>query len=112
MVGDHVRSTGMGALTEVASSDRHIVNVFVWPAGRSEAPQVMVRKGFNLQHWSNSAMQVWVVSDADAGEVAHFSNVWRGQVVNSAKAERQLLRGLKTDSPTGSKLPEATDQYE
>ena len=137
LVGDHVRSMGMGPLIEVASSDRHtvkpwfqgkldyappvpdlsaagfpllggrvervggkavaaltyahdqhIINVFVWPAGRGQAPQVAVRKGFNLQHWSDSAMQVWVVSDAEAGEIEHFSVAWRGQVVSSEKAER------------------------
>ena len=137
LVGDHVRSMGMGPLIEVASSDRHtvkpwfqgklnyappvpdlsaegfpllggrvehvggkavaalvyardrhIINVFVWPASRPQAPQVAVRKGFNLQHWSDGAMQVWVVSDAEAGEVEHFSVAWRGPVVSSAKAER------------------------
>ena len=137
LVGDHVRSMGIGPLIEVASSDRHtvkpwfqgkldyappvpdlsaagypllggrvervggkavaalayardrhIINVFVWPAGRGQAPQVAVRKGFNLRHWSDSAMQVWVVSDAEAGEVEHFSVAWRGQVVGSEKAER------------------------
>jgi anti-sigma factor RsiW len=137
LVGDHVRSMGMGPLIQVASSDRHtvkpwfqgkldyappvpdvsgegfpllggrvehvgsrvvaalaykrdrhIINVFVWPAVRPQAPQVAVRKGFNLQHWSDGAMQVWVVSDAEPGEVQHFSVAWRGQVVSSAKAER------------------------
>ena len=137
LVGDHVRSMGMGPLIEVASSDRHtvkpwfqgkldyappvpdlsaagfpllgvrvervggkavaalaysrdrhIINVFVWPAGRSEAPQVAVRKGFNLQHWSDSAMQVWVVSDIETSEVVHFSDAWREQVISSAKTER------------------------
>jgi anti-sigma factor RsiW len=68
--------------------DRHIINVFVWPAGRPEAPQVAVRKGFNLQHWSDSAMQVWVVSDVEASEVVHFSDAWREQVISSAKTER------------------------
>lgn len=137
LVGDHVRSMGVGPLIEVASSDRHtvkpwfqgkldyappvpdlsaagfpllggrvervggkavaalayardrhIINVFVWPAGRGQGPQVAVRKGFSLQHWSDDAMQVWVVSDAEAGEVEHFSVAWRGQVVSSEKAER------------------------
>jgi anti-sigma factor RsiW len=137
LVGDYLRSMGMGPLIEVASSDRHtvkpwfqgkldyappvpdlsaagfpllggrvervggkavaalayardrhIINVFVWPAGRPEAPQVAVRKGFNLQHWSDSAMQVWVVSDVEASEVVHFSDAWREQVISSAKTER------------------------
>ena len=137
LVGDHVRSMGMGPLIEVASSerhtvkpwfqgkldcappvpdvsaegfpllggrvervggkavaalayarDRHIINVFVWPAGRPQAPQVAVHKGLNLQHWSDGAMQVWVVSDAEAGEVEHFSAAWLGQVVSAEKAER------------------------
>ena len=137
LVGDHVRSMGMGPLIEVASSDRHtvkpwfqgklyfappvpdlsaegfpllggrvelvggravaalaykrdrhILNVFVWPADHDRAPQVAVRQGFNLQHWSEGAMQVWVVSDVEAGEVQHFSVAWRRQVASTEKAER------------------------
>ena len=137
LVGDHVRSMGMGPLIEVVSSDRHtvkpwfqgrldyappvpdvsakgfpllggrvehvggkavaalayardrhVINVFVWPAGRAKAPQVAVRKGFNLQHWSDGAMQVWVVSDVEASEVERFSVAWRGQLVSAKEAER------------------------
>ena len=47
-----------------------------------------MRKGFNLQHWGDGAMQVWVVSDAEAGEVEHFSAAWRGQVVSAERVER------------------------
>ena len=89
LLGGRVERVGGKAVAALAyARDRHIINVFVWPAGRPLAPQVAVRKGFNLQHWSDSSMQVWVVSDAEAGEVEHFSVAWRGQVVSSGKAER------------------------
>ena len=89
LLGGRVEHTGGKAVAALAySRDRHIINVFVWPAGRGQAPQVAVRKGFNLRHWSDGAMQVWVVSDAEAGEVEHFSVAWRGQVVSPEKAER------------------------
>ena len=89
LLGGRIESVGGKAVAALAYvRDRHIINVFVWPAGRPQAPQVAVRKGFNLQHWSDGAMQVWVVSDAEAGEVEHFSVAWRGQVASSDKAER------------------------
>ena len=88
LLGGRVEHTGGKAVAALAySRDRHIINVFVWPAGRPQAPQVAVRKGFYLQHWSDSAMQVWVVSDVGAGEVEHFSDAWRAQVIRSAMAE-------------------------
>ena len=137
LVGNHVRSMGMGPLIEVASSDRHtvkpwfqgkldyappvpdlsaegfpllggrvervggkavaalayarsrhILNVYVWPADRAQPPLTAVRKGFNLQHLSVGAMQVWVVSDVEASEVERFSGAWRRWVVSSEKTER------------------------
>ena len=83
---EHVAGMAVAALAYVRN--QHIINVFVWPADHDQAPQVALRKGFNLQHWSDGGMQVWVVSDVEAGEVEHFSVAWRGQAVSSEKAER------------------------
>jgi anti-sigma factor RsiW len=89
LLGGRVERVGEKAVAALAyARNKHIINVFVWPAGRPQAPLVAVRKGFNLEHWSDGAMQVWVVSDAEAGDVEHFGAAWRGQVVSSDKAER------------------------
>jgi len=57
--------------------NRHILNVFVWPAGREQAAQRTQRKGFNLLHWSDGAMQVWVVSDIEGADLERFGQAWR-----------------------------------
>jgi anti-sigma factor RsiW len=61
----------------VYKSKLHIVNVFVWPTSGSLPPQLMQRNGFNLQHWGDGAMQVWVVSDLETAEMERFGQAWR-----------------------------------
>jgi anti-sigma factor RsiW len=63
-------------------SKLHIVNVFVWPTDSKIQPQLTQRSGFNLQHWSDGAMQVWVVSDLEAVEMERFGQAWRTRAVN------------------------------
>ncbi len=59
---------------------RHILSVFVWPAERQQAPLVTQLNGFNLLHWSDGAMQVWVISDAEVNELERFGQAWRARV--------------------------------
>ena len=89
LLGGRVERVGGTAVAALAyARNRHILNVYVWPADHAQTPLTAVRKGFNLQHLSVGAMQVWVVSDVEASEVASFSAAWRGWVVSSEKAER------------------------
>jgi anti-sigma factor RsiW len=76
---EHVAGAPVAALAY--ASRRHIVNVFVWPADGEHAPQSTQRSGFNLLHWSDGAMQVWVVSDLDAVEMERFGQAWRARTV-------------------------------
>jgi len=55
----------------------HKIDVFVWPAERAWAPQRSQLRGFNLVRWSDGAMQYWVVSDLDGGELEKFGAAWR-----------------------------------
>ena len=36
-----------------------------------------MQRGYNLLHWADGAMQVWVVSDMDAAEIERFGRLWR-----------------------------------
>jgi anti-sigma factor RsiW len=36
-----------------------------------------VRKGFEVLHWSDGSMQVWVVSDLERSELERFAQRWR-----------------------------------
>jgi anti-sigma factor RsiW len=74
---EHVAGAPVAALAY--ASRRHILNVFVWPADREQPPQRSQRSGFNLLHWSDGAMQVWVVSDLDAVEIERFGQAWRSR---------------------------------
>lgn len=56
---------------------KHVLNVFVWPAGEIAAEARLQRRGFNIVHWSDGSMQYWAVSDMDAGEIEHFGAAWR-----------------------------------
>ncbi len=56
---------------------KHNIDVYIWPDEQTRAPEMLARKGFHLSHWSEGGMQVWVVADADAAEVARFGQAWR-----------------------------------
>jgi len=52
---------------------QHTVNVFTWPAGRSdEAPRRESVEGFNLVHWVRHGMNWWAVSDLGAEELGQL----------------------------------------
>ena len=88
LLGGRVERVGGKAIAALAyARDRHILSVFVWPADQGQAPKLAERRGFHLQHWSEGAMQVWVVSDAEAVEVERFSVAWRRQVGSAVKAD-------------------------
>ena len=55
----------------------HIIDVYVWPSSAQLAPQRSVQRGYNLVHWADGAMQVWAISDVDAGEIERFAGLWR-----------------------------------
>ena len=75
---DHVAGAPTAALTY--ERGHHLLNVFVWPADQQQAPQAAQIRGFNLLHWSDGAMQVWVVSDIEAGELERFRQGWKAGV--------------------------------
>lgn len=60
----------------------HTINVFVWPRDdRSPAPPLaFAAQGFNVTGWQSGAMQFWLVSDLNAGELRQFAQALRKAV--------------------------------
>jgi anti-sigma factor RsiW len=49
---------------------RHVVNVFVWPAGEAdEAPRTGDEHGYRWIHWTRGGMRYWAVSDVEAADL-------------------------------------------
>ena len=61
----------------VYRAGKHIINVFVLPAGLSEHAEELTRRGYNLRHWSQGDLGYWAVSDASADEFAKFERAFR-----------------------------------
>lgn len=75
---ERVRGNVVAALAY--KSNRHVIDVFVWPSDLQAAPVHRVRRGFNVLHWSDGAMQYWAVSDLERAEMARFAQLWRERV--------------------------------
>ncbi len=75
---DHVAGAPTAALAY--KHHQHLMNVFVWTSHTEQAPQHLQRNGFNVLHWSDGAMQVWVVSDVEAADLDQFGAAWRARV--------------------------------
>jgi anti-sigma factor RsiW len=60
----------------VYRSGPHVINLFVWPAGdaKPQAPQLLMKRGYNLVHWTQAGMQAWAVSDLNAAELKSFAD--------------------------------------
>jgi len=64
----------------VYQRDKHIIDVFVWPAGTAapRSPQTTAEHGYNVVHWSEGGMNLWAVSDVEAAQLGDFVALWRG----------------------------------
>jgi len=71
---DYVEGHPVAAL--VYRSGPHVINLFVWPAAdaKARAPQLQVKRGYNLVHWTEAGMQAWAVSDLNAAELKSFAD--------------------------------------
>lgn len=75
---EHVRGDVVAALAY--RSDRHVIDLFVWPSDARSAPTAHVRKGFNVLHWADGSMQYWLVSDLERAQMERFGQLWRERV--------------------------------
>ncbi len=61
---------GHSTATLVYGRRRHIVNVFIWPAGASDmVAQSRAYSGYSLLHWTADGLSYWAVTDAAAPEL-------------------------------------------
>lgn len=63
---------GRPAAALVYQHRQHTINVFVMPRGERSPPAAFAAQGFNVTGWKDQAMQYWLVSDLNAGELRQF----------------------------------------
>ena len=66
---DYVHGRVVAAL--IYRRHQHVINVFVWPATADDPAGMGTarRDGYNLLHWRQGGLQLWAVSDTEAGEL-------------------------------------------
>jgi anti-sigma factor RsiW len=69
---DYLDGRGVAAL--VFQRQKHIINLFVWPAKEPDAKANTIppSQGYNLIHWSDAGMAFWAVSDLNEKELMDF----------------------------------------
>jgi len=74
---DYVAGRPVAAL--VYQRDKHLIDLFVWPAagGTAGPPLTTERQGYNVVHWVQDGMNLWAVSDLEAGQLREFAEDWR-----------------------------------
>ena len=55
--------------------NKHIINVYVWPAKDMDRTETLSREGFNLIEVNKSGMIFWIVSDLNTKELKNFANM-------------------------------------
>jgi anti-sigma factor RsiW len=73
---DFVAGRGVAAL--VYGRQKHMINLFVWPAKSSQgaAPRAAESNGYHFVRWSNAEMSFWAVSDLNERELLEFVKLW------------------------------------
>ena len=73
---DYLAGRPVAAL--VYQRDKHIIDLFVWPAPDAGArePELAQRQGYNLVHWTRNGMNFWAASDVEASQLKEFSEAW------------------------------------
>jgi anti-sigma factor RsiW len=78
---DYLEQRPVAAL--VYRRQRHIINLYVWPAGAAAAGvEQLSRQGYNLAGWRRDGMQYWAVSDLNAHELNGFAQLLRQPAAN------------------------------
>ncbi len=74
---DYIAGRPVAAL--VYQRDKHVIDLFVWPASKSAArpAETTERQGYNAVHWAQDGMMLWAVSDLEAGQLREFAEDWR-----------------------------------
>jgi len=80
---DYLNNRPVAAL--VYQRDKHVINVFVWPAdnsGQTGGP-IKTLQGYHVIRWASSGMNFWVVSDLEQNQLAKFTDLLRASATTS-----------------------------
>jgi anti-sigma factor RsiW len=83
------------AVALVYRHNRHLIQLFVVPAGRDASRTASARQGYNIRHWNDRGMSFRAVSDLNVEELGRFERLLR------AAAEAEQPPAI----PTGSDQP-------
>jgi anti-sigma factor RsiW len=62
--------------------NQHAINLYIWPSTAKDAgPDVQVRQGFHLMHWTSRGMAYWAISDLAASDLSNFVDLLRAAVL-------------------------------
>lgn len=61
----------------VYGSDKHVIELYVWPGNGDPNPVAAAESGYNTVHWSTGGMEFWAVSDLEASRLGEFARDWR-----------------------------------
>ena len=61
----------------VYGRNKHVINLFLWPATMSGPNAAVTRNGYHLQSWSANGMSFWAVSDLDETELRRFAAIYK-----------------------------------
>jgi anti-sigma factor RsiW len=77
---DYLENAPVSAL--VYGSDKHFINVFIWPSTESaqESSPVTTIQGYHLIHWIQDQMNYWAISDVEASKLTTFVGWLRAQI--------------------------------
>jgi anti-sigma factor RsiW len=69
---------GRLAAALVYQRDKHIIDLFTWPAqGPGKSPSFARHQGYNVVHWTQDGMTYWAVSDLEAAQLSEFAETFR-----------------------------------
>ncbi len=72
---DYVSNRAAAAL--VYRHDRHVINLFIWPAPANESSdaKALERNGYNIVHWATAGMEYWAISDLNSMDLKTFGAI-------------------------------------
>lgn len=83
LVGGRIDVVGGKAVpTLVYRHDKHVISVTVVPATARSAMGEERRAGSTIERWTAGDLAYWAVSDLQAGELRHFTELFRAQVTH------------------------------
>jgi anti-sigma factor RsiW len=61
----------------IYGSDKHVIDLFVWPDAEARALPLETEDGFNVIGWQSGGMAFRAVSDVEASKLADFARHWQ-----------------------------------